>query len=82
MISYMICLDSVSKVQAFVDAISGFDYSFEIVSGRYTLNAKSIMGFFSIDLTKPIELRVHAATPDAALASIIRPYLATIDNAS
>ena len=51
-----ISLNSIDKVKAFVNEISKFDCDFDLVSGRYVIDAKSIMGIFSLDLSKPIDL--------------------------
>lgn len=59
-----ISLNSIEKVKAFVNEIAKFDSDFDLVSGRYVIDAKSIMGIFSLDLSKPIELKVH--TDDTA----------------
>ncbi len=56
-----ISLNSIDKVKSFVNTISQFDYDFDLVSGRYVIDAKSIMGIFSLDLSKPIDLTVHTA---------------------
>ncbi len=45
-----ISLNSIDKVKAFVNEISKFDCDFDLVSGRYVIDAKSIMGIFSLDL--------------------------------
>lgn len=55
-----ISLNSIDKVKAFVNEISKFDCDFDLVSGRYVIDAKSIMGIFSLDLSKPIDLNIHA----------------------
>ena len=54
-----ISLNSIDKVKAFVNEISKFDCDFDLVSGRYVIDAKSIMGIFSLDLSKPIDLNNH-----------------------
>ena len=59
-----ISLNSIDKVKSFVNAITKFDYDFDLVSGRYVIDAKSIMGIFSLDLSKPIELNIHASEAD------------------
>ena len=51
-----ISLNSIGKVKSFVNAISQFEYDFDLISGRYVIDAKSIMGIFSLDLSKPIDL--------------------------
>ena len=55
-----ISLNSIEKVKSFVNAITRFDVDFDLVSGRYVIDAKSIMGIFSLDLSKPIDLNIHA----------------------
>ena len=55
-----ISLNSIDKVKAFVNEISKFNCDFDLVSGRYVIDAKSIMGIFSLDLSKPIDLNIHA----------------------
>ncbi len=55
-----ISLNSIDKVKAFVNEIAKFDHDFDLVSGRYVIDAKSIMGIFSLDLSKPIDLNIHA----------------------
>lgn len=52
-------LDSIDKVKLFVNLISKYDSDFDLISGRYVIDAKSIMGIFSLDLSKPIELNIH-----------------------
>lgn len=54
-----ISLNSIDKVKAFVNEVTKFDTDFDLVSGRYVIDAKSIMGIFSLDLSKPIELNIH-----------------------
>ena len=49
-----ISLNSIDKVKSFVNAITQFEYDFDLISGRYVIDAKSIMGIFSLDLSKPI----------------------------
>lgn len=71
-----ISLNSIDKVKTFVNLINRFDYDFDLVSGRYVIDAKSIMGIFSLDLSKPITLHIH--TDDANAESIVTelaPYL-------
>ena len=65
-----ISLNSIDKVKAFVNEISKFDCDFDLVSGRYVIDAKSIMGIFSLDLSKPIDLNIHA--DGATLNNVMR----------
>lgn len=71
-----ISLNSIDKVKSFVNDITKFDYDFDLVSGRYVIDAKSIMGIFSLDLSKPIELNVHAENENLdAVMEKLKPYL-------
>lgn len=71
-----ISLNSIDKVKNFVNLISKFDYDFDLVSGRYVIDAKSIMGIFSLDLSKPIALNIYA--DDKGIDTVLKeltPYL-------
>lgn len=52
-------LSTVERVKDFVTAISDFDFGVDLVSGRYCVNGKSIMGIFSLDLSRPIALEAE-----------------------
>ena len=71
----MISLNSIDKVKSFVNDISRFDYDFDLVSGRYVIDAKSIMGIFSLDLSKPIELNIHAEEGADEVIDMLKPYI-------
>ncbi|MBR2409536.1 MAG: HPr family phosphocarrier protein [Lachnospiraceae bacterium] len=70
-----ISLNSIDKVKAFVNEITKFDSDFDLVSGRYVIDAKSIMGIFSLDLSKPIDLNVHAQDHLEAILTALAPYI-------
>ena len=71
-----ISLNSINKVKSFVNEITKFDNDFDIVSGRYVIDAKSIMGIFSLDLSKPIDLNIHATEADIEnILDILKPYI-------
>ena len=61
-----ISLNSIDKVKSFVNDITKFDYDFDLVSGRYVIDAKSIMGLFSLDLSQPVQVKVHGSDADRA----------------
>ena len=50
MVTVKISLNSIDKVKSFVNDLTKFDSDFDLVSGRYVIDAKSIMGIFSLDL--------------------------------
>ncbi len=70
-----ISLNSIDKVKAFVNEITKFDSDFDLVSGRYVIDAKSIMGIFSLDLSKPIDLNVHAQDNLDSILAVLAPYI-------
>ena len=70
-----ISLKSIGKVKSFVNAISQFDYDFDLISGRYVIDAKSIMGIFSLDLSKPIDLAIHTENDIPEIMEALQPYI-------
>ena len=70
-----ISLNSIDKVKSFVNDITKFDVDFDLVSGRYVIDAKSIMGIFSLDLSKLIELNIHADNEVDTILSVLAPYM-------
>ena len=69
-----ISLNSIDKVKSFVNTISQFDSDFDLISGRYVIDAKSIMGIFSLDLSQDIDLTIHAED-DTEIVEKLRDYL-------
>ena len=69
-------LNAINDVKDFVNKVMLFNYDIDLVSGRYAIDAKSIMGIFSLDLSKPINLNIHAegSTLDSIMA-IVQPYV-------
>ena len=70
-----VCLDSIDKVKGFVNDISRFNTDFDLISGRYVIDAKSIMGIFSLDLSKPIELTIHESDEIEEILKVLQPYV-------
>ena len=70
-----ISLNTIDKVKSFVNEITKFDYDFDLVSGRYVIDAKSIMGIFSLDLSKPIDLNIHAEDDSHVILQALKPYI-------
>ena len=68
----MIELNAINDVKEFVNTVMLFDYDVDLVSGRYAVDAKSIMGIFSLDLSKPIKLQAHTDDAEALEKSIGR----------
>ena len=74
MTTVKVLLNSIDKVKAFVNDITKFDTDFDLVSGRYVIDAKSIMGIFSLDLSKTIDLTIHATEQLDEILSVLKPY--------
>ncbi len=70
-----ISLNSIGKVKSFVNAINQFEFEFDLISGRYVIDAKSIMGIFSLDLSKPIDLSIHTDENIDDIMEVLKPYL-------
>ena len=70
-----ISLNSIDKVKSFVNAITQFEFDFDLISERYVIDAKSIMGIFSLDLSKPIDLAIHAENNLDEIMEVLKPYL-------
>ena len=70
-----ISLNCIDKVKSFVNDITKFDYDFDLVSGRYVIDAKSIMGIFSLDLSRPIDLNIHAEENVDEVLETLKPYM-------
>lgn len=63
MLEKTIMLKDFEAVKNFVDIANTKPYDIELLSGKYVVNAKSIMGVFSLDLTKPLVMVAHTDTP-------------------
>lgn len=70
-----ISLNSIDKVKSFVNEITKYDNDFDLVSGRYVIDAKSIIGIFSLDLSKPIDLNIHADGELDDILAALEPYI-------
>lgn len=74
--SFRLDLNSIERVKGFVSVISNFSGYFDLVSGRYVVDAKSIMGIFSMDLSKHVELRILETNEKISeIEKAIAPYL-------
>lgn len=57
-------LATIGDVKTFVNTVAKYEFDVDLISGRYAIDAKSIMGIFSLDISKPIKLEAH--TDDAS----------------
>ena len=65
-----VMLGTINDVKSFVTVVSQCEYDVDLISGRYAVDAKSIMGIFSLDLSKPIKLEAHTDDASAFFAQI------------
>ena len=70
-----ILLGTINDVKNFVNIVSQYDFDVDLISGRYAIDAKSIMGIFSLDLSKPIDLAIHAESNMDEIMEVLKPYL-------
>ncbi|MBO6108957.1 MAG: HPr family phosphocarrier protein [Eubacterium sp.] len=71
-----VSLNSIDKVKDFVNEVAKYNAEFDLVSGRYVIDAKSIMGIFSLDLSKPIELNIHSENGDVDdIIEKLKPFI-------
>ena len=63
-------INTINDVKDFVNTVSKYDFDVDLTSGRYVVDAKSIMGIFSLDLSKPIKVEVHSDDADEFMAAI------------
>jgi len=75
MTTVKVSLNSIEKVKSFVNDISGFKADFDLVAGRYVIDAKSIMGIFSLDISKPIQLNIYSENDIDKILEVIKPYI-------
>lgn len=65
-----VMLGTINDVKNFVTVVTQCDYDVDLISGRYAVDAKSIMGIFSLDLSKPIDLEAHTDNASEFFAQI------------
>ena len=68
--SVQISLQMASQVKTFVSIVQKYSYEIDLRSDRYVVDAKSILGIFSLDLSKPLTVEIHAANCDDLLAEL------------
>ena len=69
-----IMLKTINDVKAFVNSVVKCDFDVDLTSGRYTVDAKSIMGIFSLDLSKPLTMEIRS-DDCADFLNEIKPFL-------
>ncbi len=70
--SVTIQLTQAEEVKEFVNTVNRYEYEMDLRAGRHVVDAKSILGIFSLDLSKPISLEVYSEQCDDLLRDIQR----------
>lgn len=64
MVECKVKISTINDVKKFVNAVAKYDFDVDLISGRYAIDAKSIMGIFSIDLSKELIMKAHTDNAD------------------
>ena len=72
--SVKVNINSIDKVKKFVNVLTKFDGDFDLVSGHYVIDAKSIMGIFSLDLSEDLELVIQDGADQDAVVEAIKDF--------
>lgn len=71
-----ISLTTVEQVKDFVAAVNNFDFEVDLLSGRYHVNGKSIIGICSLDLTQNVHLEAHVPSDEeSSFLKAIEPFV-------
>ena len=73
--SVMIRLSLVENVNNFVNIVTRYPYEMDLRAGRHVVDTKSILGIFSLDLSKPITLEIYSDECDDLMEQI-KPFVA------
>ena len=72
---FQIRLSATEDVKEFVRAAGQCDFDIDVFYNRVVIDAKSIMGIFSLDLSKPIDLNIHADGELDDILAALEPYI-------
>ena len=70
MVECKVKISTINDVKKFVNAVAKYDFDVDLISGRYAIDAKSIMGIFSIDLSKELVMKAHTDNADLVKADL------------
>lgn len=73
--SVQVILNSIEKVTKFVQVVSKFDNKFELMADRYVVDAKSVIGVFSLNLANPICLMIYAEENIEQIMNALTGYI-------
>jgi len=70
----LVNLNSIDKVKKFVRMMSNIEDNIDLVSGRYIVDAKSLLGIFSLDLAKPIKLEFNGSKNEESISKKLEEF--------
>ena len=73
--SVYIKLNEINDVYALVNTLVSYDGEVDLESGRYTVDGKSLLGIFSLDLRKPVKLTFHDSEKAEALMNSLKCFI-------
>lgn len=73
-----IFLDTIQKVKEFVNVITVMDGDFDIISGKYVVDAKSILGIFSLDLSNPLILQIETQEDENRIKELLEKFTVSL----
>ena len=73
MTTFNVLINSIDDVKNFVNTVNRYSFDIDLISGRYIVDAKSIMGIFSLDLSNVIKVEAH--TEDKQIMEDLKPYI-------
>ena len=68
-------LSLAENVKSFVNIATRYPYDIDLRVGRHVVDGKSILGIFSLDLSKPIDLNIHAEDGADEILAVLKPYM-------
>ena len=80
MTNVTITLSSINDVKNFVNIVNRYSFDVELICGKYVVDAKSIMGIFSLDLSQPLRLDIHDDAQADSCLKLLSPYLVDQDH--
>ena len=72
---FNIILNSINDVKEFVNIVSKYDFDIDLTSGRYVVDAKSIMGIFSLNLSKAIKVEAHCGDQEEKFMAELQRFI-------
>lgn len=57
-------ISNITKVKEFIKRVNEFESDIDVISGRYVIDAKSIMGVFSLDVLKPLKVEINSESEE------------------